>query len=258
MKWSIIAVIIAGCGHSASEPSDRIAKLESRLDKVTAALDQALGPPPPDPDKTYAVPITDEDPIEGPRDAKVTIVEGFDFLCPYCFLADPLVQQIRDKYPNDVRVVAKYLVVHGAPAASAGAYACAAAKQGKYSEMRQAMWSRLFTLEAGQPHAHADQIASLDAIASSVGVDPGKAAGDAQSCKKWIDESQRDLAAFGVHATPAFFVNGRPLRDRSFDGFDKLVTQELAKANHSDVAAADYYAKEIVGKGLHHVAGRFD
>src|SRR5678815_5300081 len=103
---------------SGLDRDDRLARVERRLDKVMATLDQALGPPEPEPGAMYAGPINEHDPIEGPRDAKVTIVEGYEFLCPYCYLVNPLVEKIRAKYPDDVRVVSKYLVIHGAPAAA--------------------------------------------------------------------------------------------------------------------------------------------
>jgi protein-disulfide isomerase len=236
---------------------DRLARVERRLDKVIATLDQALGPAEPDPASTYAVPINEQDPIEGPRDAKVTLVEGYEFLCPYCYMVNPLVEQIRAKYPNDVRVVSKYLVIHGAPAVTAGTYACAAAKQGKFTEMKTALWNRLWKTDNGRPEAQPEQAANLDAVATSLGLDHDRLAKDLEDCQAWLSSSQRDLAAVGIHGTPAFFVNGRPLRERSFAAFDKLVSEELAKANHSSVAAADYYEREIVGKGLHQVKSRF-
>jgi len=236
---------------------ERLARVEHRLDKVIAALDQALGPAEPDPASMYAVPINAQDPIEGPRDAKVTIVEGYEFLCPYCYLVNPLVEQIRAKYPNDVRVVSKYLVIHGAPAATAGTYACAAAKQGKFTEMKTALWSRLWKTDNGRPEVVPDQFASLDAVATSLGLDHDRLTRDLEGCQQWLQSSQRELAAVGIHGTPAFFVNGRPLRERSLAAFDKLVSEELAKANSSTVAAADYYDREIVGKGLSQIKSRF-
>jgi protein-disulfide isomerase len=235
----------------------RLARVERRLDKVIATLDKALGPAEPDPAATYAVPINEQDPIEGPRDAKVTIVEGYEFLCPFCYLVNPLVDQIRAKYPNDVRVVSKYLVIHGAPAATAGTHVCAAAKQGKFVEMKTALWSRLWKTENGRPQVQADQIEKLDEIVTSLGLDRVRLAKDVESCQQWLQSSQRELAAVGVNATPAFFVNGRPLRERSFEAFDKLVSEELAKANRVGLAGAEYYQREIVGKGLKEVKSRF-
>src|SRR5215831_3242556 len=37
-----------------------------------------------DPNTTYNLPVVDADLARGARAAKVTIVEGFDFGCPYC------------------------------------------------------------------------------------------------------------------------------------------------------------------------------
>jgi protein-disulfide isomerase len=236
---------------------ERLAHLERRLDKVVAALDQALGPAEPDPASTYAVPVDPQDPTEGPRDAKVTIVEAYEFLCPYCYMVNPLVEQIRAKYPNDVRVVSKYLVIHGAPAVTAGTYACAAAKQGKFTEMKTALWNHLWKTDSGQPQAQPDQVASLDAVAASLGLDHDKLARDREECQQWFASSQRELGAIGIHGTPSFLVNGRPLRERSLAAFDRLVSEELARANNSKVAAADYYDREIVAKGLKEVKSRF-
>jgi protein-disulfide isomerase len=279
MKLVLSTVLVAaiGCTTSpsklenvtvAAKPSDspapssldrdeRLARLERRLDKVVAALDQALGPAESDPASMYAVPINEQDPIEGPRDAKVTIVEGYEFLCPYCLLVNPLVEQIRAKYPNDVRVVSKYLVIHGAPAATAGTYACAAAKQGKFAEMKAALWSHLWKTENGRPEARPDEVANLDAVATTLGLDRDRLTADRNACQQWLQSGQRELTAVGVHGTPAFFVNGRPLRGNSFEAFDKLVSEELAKASNSGVAAADYYGRVVIANGLTAVKGRF-
>jgi protein-disulfide isomerase len=246
-----------GASPASAEPDDRLARLERRLDKVTKVLDQALGPPEPDASAMYAVPINEQDPIEGPRDAKVTVVEAYEFLCPYCFMVNPMVEQIRAKYPNDVRVVSKYLVIHGEPAATAGAYACAAGKQGKFSEMKAALWSNLWKTENGRPQAHPEEIAKLDAVADTLGLDRQRLTADLGTCKQWLQSGQRELSPVGVHATPSFFVNGRPLRDNSLAAFDKLVAEELDKASRSTVAAADYYSREVVAKGLTSVKSRF-
>jgi protein-disulfide isomerase len=123
--------------------------------------------------------------------------------------------------------------------------------------MKAALWSRLWKSENGRPQAQPDEVANLDAVATSLGLDHDKLVKDLEGCQQWLQSGQRELAAVGVNATPAFFVNGRPLRERSFAAFDKLVSEELAKANHSSVAAADYYEREILGKGLKQVKSRF-
>ncbi len=68
--------------------NDRMERIEKKLDALIAqgprgggaagAAAQRPQRPQPDPSKTYAVPI-DGDWFEGPADAKITLVEAFDF-----------------------------------------------------------------------------------------------------------------------------------------------------------------------------------
>ena len=243
---------------------DRLARIEKRLDKVVEILDGALPPSEPDPMATYSVPIDAVDPIEGPANAKVTIVEGFEFLCPYCFMVNPTVEQIIQKYPNDVRVVSKYLVIHGQPALLPGMTACAAAKQGKYSAMKAALWSHLFKLENGNPAIQRDQVekTAIDQMAKDVGLDMARLETDRKECQSWLTSSQQELQPLGANGTPAFFVNGRFLNGaQPFEKFDAVIQQELAKADKAiadGTAQADYYQKQIVAKGEKKVRGHFD
>lgn len=78
----------------------------------------------------------------GPANAKVTIVEFFDYNCGYCKRSTEWVNQTITKHPNDVRVIFKELPIldgrtkTSRPAAKA---ALAAHKQGKYLEMHTAL-----------------------------------------------------------------------------------------------------------------------
>ena len=55
----------------------------------------------------WKVPVAKDDPIKGPKDALVTIVEFSEFQCPYCKRVNPTLQQVIDKYKDDVRIVWK-------------------------------------------------------------------------------------------------------------------------------------------------------
>lgn len=247
------------------DPADRLARVERRLDKVIQTLEQALGPAEPEKDKVYAAPISAIDPVEGPADAKVTIVEAYEFMCPYCYMVNPVLEQLRQKYPKDVRIVAKYMVIHGQQALPPAMIACAAAKQGKYHEVKEALWSALFKMDNNRPAMQQDQLGmeNLRKVAVGAGLDAGKletelASGD---CQKWLQESVTSLRPLGVNGTPAFFVNGRFTGALPFEAFDALVKEELAKADKAiadGVAQGDYYEKVVVAKGLTKVRGRFE
>ena len=78
----------------------------------------------------------------GPADAKVTMVEFFDYNCTYCKKSTGWIQDVIKKHPKDVRVVFKELpILDGRTRTSRNAAkaAMAAQKQGKYMEMHLAL-----------------------------------------------------------------------------------------------------------------------
>jgi protein-disulfide isomerase len=264
----------SGSGDDATPPpaprtgttDERLARVEKQMDKVIETLNKVLPPNEPDPNTVYAVPVEAVDPQQGPKDAKVTIVEGFEFLCPYCYMVNPTVDQIMKLYPNDVRVVSKYLIIHGAPAIAPGLAACAAAKQGKYAEMKAALWDHLFKMDGQQPRVQPDQVApdNIEKIATDIGLDGAKLKTDMDSdaCQNWLRDSETDLKKVGANGTPAFYINGRFINGAlPLPEFEKVVQEELAKADKAiadGTKQADYYDKIVVGNGVKRVKGRFE
>jgi protein-disulfide isomerase len=242
---------------------DRLARVERKLQRVATELDRALGPAKPDPSTVYSVPISADDPVEGPADAKVTIVEAFEFLCPYCAMVNPTIDKIMQTYPKDVRIAYKYIVIHGQPAIAAAQIACAAHKQGKFTPVKAALWAGLFQIEEGRPKLQ-EQNANVDAmkkLAVSAGADAAKLDADLAGCNGWLQSSSNTLRPLAVNSTPSFFVNGRFIQTLDFAEFDAIIKEELAKADKAiadGVPQAEYYAREIVAKGAKQTKGRFE
>ena len=259
------AMEVRSPGPGGGTPEDRLARVERKVDKIAAALEQALGPAQPDPNTVYSVPISESDPVEGPADAKVTIVEAFEFLCPYCAVMNPTIDQILAKYPKDVRVVGKYVVIHGQPAVAAAAVACAANKQGKYTPVKSALWNALFKLEGEQAEVQ-PAMTNLDAmrkVAIDAGLDAGRLDKDLQdpSCQEWLMSSRKTLTPLGVNGTPSFFINGRFSHAMSPEGFDAAIKSAIATADKAiadGVPQAEYYQREVIAKGAKRAKGRFE
>lgn len=260
------ALTLAGCK---SEPSadSRLARLEQRVDKIVALLDKALPAPEADPTAIYSVPIAANDPTEGPADARITLVEGFEFACPYCFLAQPLLAQLRTRYPDDLRIVSKYYLIHGQPAVPAGLAACAAHKQGQFTTMKRAMWKKIFTIDpgSGDPQLAANELAAtaLLSTAGEAGLDLGQLRADMESedCRSWVQRGEADLQAVGAKGTPAFYLNGRALSDFDLTSIEAMIQAELRKADAvlaTGVRAADYYRIAVVERGLPRVKRHFE
>jgi len=275
-KLILLAVVVV----AACQPDNRDTKnLERKIDDLSKKLDQviarggagAAAPRParvePDRAKTYAVPV-EGDPVDGPPDAKVTLVKAYDYACPYCEKVRNTMDDLRKKYGNDLRIVFKQFVVHPQVATASALAVCAANKQGKFLQMDQLLWDKGFkvrqfdkdaTAEAGgQPQRCWESAAGCSVVlgfAQELGLNADKFKADMKGeCQALMQKDMRELQVLGVAATPAFFVNGRYLSGaQPIDQFVALIDEELKKANEKIQAgtpAASYYQQVILDKGL--------
>lgn len=171
----------------------------------------------------YDIPEND-DPVWGPEDAEITIVEFSDYECPYCRRWHVEVwPQIQEEYQGQVRLVYRdfpLTSIH-ANATPAAAAANCAGEQGFYWEFSE----RLFSMELGLSESAYEQ------YASELDLDMGAFTACLESGDQ-NEEIQADFefaANLGVRSTPTFFVNGIPLVGaQPFDVFQNVIEQELA------------------------------
>src|SRR5688572_22704563 len=69
--------------------------------------DKEKGQEPEEDKSVWKVPVFDDDPIKGPKDALVTIVEWSEFQCPFCKRVGETMAKITSTYKDDVRIVWK-------------------------------------------------------------------------------------------------------------------------------------------------------
>ena len=77
-------------------------------------------------------------PAGGNPKGDVTLVEFFDYRCPYCKQMEPTVEALLKHDPN-LRIVYKEWPILGPPSVFAAHVAFAAFKQGKYKQFHEAM-----------------------------------------------------------------------------------------------------------------------
>jgi len=225
----------------------RVGDIDTRLKKIESVLSDLLEEErEPDPNAVYAVPI-EGDPYDGAEHAKVTLVEGFEFACPYCAQSWPTLQQLLRDYAGDIKVVYKYYVVHQ-QAVAPGLAACAANQQGKFKAMAQLIWDKGF----GGGDLSVDKLAEL---AKEANLDLDAYGKDLQSetCMSWLKRNYAELNQLGVNGTPVFYVNGRYLSGaQPVANFKKLIDEELAKANKaiaSGTPVESLYEKLVLAPG---------
>jgi protein-disulfide isomerase len=173
--------------------------------------------------RRYDVP-EDDDPVLGPEDAPITIIEFSDYECPYCrkwhLEVWPLLQEA---YPDQIRLVYRDFPLtnihpNATPAASA---ANCAREQGFFWEFNEKLFSMEYPLNPSGYQAYAQELA-LDMTAFNECLDSGR----------FNDEVMADFeyaSNLGVSSTPTFFVNGIPVVGaQPFEAFSQLIDQELA------------------------------
>ena len=153
------------------------------------------------------------------------------------------------------------MIIHPDVATEAHKAGCAAAKQGKFGPFKTAFWEKAFLPYATARDPSKMGIDNIMALAKDAGLDPAKLKADMDSpdCKARIEQDLQELRKFNVNATPAFFINGKFVNGAlPKEGFKQIIDERLKVAEASGVSGADYYQKEVMGKGEKQFRSKLD
>ena len=136
-------------------------------------------------------------PVLGNLDGDVTVVEFFDYNCPYCRRAMDVVQGLLDDDP-DVRLVYREGPILGEGSVFAAKAALAAREQGKYEAFHWALMSM---------NGRAEE-ASVMRVAAEVGLDVDQLRRDmeAPEIQEHLVTSMNLAQSLGFNGTPSFVV----------------------------------------------------
>lgn len=161
---------------------------------------------------------TDADPVLGNPDGDVTVVEFFDYRCPYCHRAHEALAEVLAADPN-VRVVMKHLPILGPDSILAARAAVAAQAQGAFAPFHD----RVMTMTGGL------DVPRLLSVAEDLALDMERFARDMgdDSLMAPLDEGRALARQLGIGGTPAFVIG------------DRLIGGYVPAADlHSAIAAA--------------------
>lgn len=138
-------------------------------------------------------------PAFGNPDGDITIVEYFDYQCPYCRKVSPeLAKVVRDD--GHVRLVIKDWPIFGGPSIYAAHLALAAKYQGKFAEAYEALISLHEKLSEDK----------VDATLTAAGIDLARAKSDLAANSAAIEavlaRNQEQALGLGFNGTPAFII----------------------------------------------------
>lgn len=167
-----------------------------------------------------AVLLRPASPVLGPEDAKVTLVEFFDPSCEACRAFHPVLKQLRDEFPNDLRIVMRYAAFHQG-SDEAVAILEAARRQNLFEPV-------LNVLLETQPNWALHDGPNLD-IAWTAAAQAGLSIANrdietrAPGTVAILNQDRADIETLGVRATPTFFLQGQPLNVESFNALISAV-----------------------------------
>jgi protein-disulfide isomerase len=143
--------------------------------------------------------LTDDpdSPIGGNPDGDVTVVEFFDYQCPYCRAVAPDLNRLVDG-DDGVRVVYKEFPILGPVSHYAARAALAAHRQGRYEPFHHTLMS--------EPDRLSEE--RVLAIAGDVGLDLDRLHRDMDDPEigAALERTRQLAAALGINGTPAFVV----------------------------------------------------
>jgi protein-disulfide isomerase len=136
-------------------------------------------------------------PVGGNPRGDVTIVEFFDYRCPYCKGVLPSLQTLL-KEDRNLRFIYKEIPVLGPESVVAARAALAAQRQGKYEAFHAAMMGTKGQITEG----------TVDQVAGSVGLDVDRLKQDmaAPEIERALRANLALAHALNIHGTPGFII----------------------------------------------------
>ncbi len=136
----------------------------------------------------------------GPANAAVTLVEFYDYNCPYCKVSVTWMSKlVRER--KDVRLIFVDFPILGPTSQEAAMAAVASAKQGKSLQFHQELMGTKGRLSSD----------AINQAARKVGIDVSRLRRDMNdpAIAKLLEDNRSRAVAAGVEGTPTFMLNGQ-------------------------------------------------
>jgi protein-disulfide isomerase len=246
-RLALAGCVLAGCAAARPAPVTSTAPASTA---VPPAAPPAAAPAPPPAEalrvargdaERYRVPVTEAQPVLGPADAPVTIVEWADYQCPFSARVEATLADLMRAHPGEIRRVWRNnpLPFHRDAQLAAELAVEAYAQRGP--EVFWRLHETLFAHQSALPRA------DLETYAAEMGLDMTKVrwALDGSTRRNAVAADQELGRSLGATGTPAFFINGRFVSGaQPLSVFETIVADEVARASlltQLGVAHAELY-----------------
>jgi protein-disulfide isomerase len=155
---------------------------------------------------------------KGAAQPQVTLVEFYDYACPYCKASNPHLDRLVSE-DKGLRIVYRELPILGPDSLTAARVSLAASKAGHFAQFHDALWA------AGRPAA--DTIAAAAQSAGVAPTPPSDPLIEAELKRNFTLAGQ-----LGATGTPLFVVGDRVLNGAvGYDALKQAIAEARAKAS---------------------------
>ena len=168
-----------------------------------------------------------DDHLSGNIAGSVVLIEYADFQCPACVAFAPIVEQLKQDFPNDLLVITRHFPLTSihTNALEAAVAAEAAGRQGAFDGMHDLLFAR-----QQQWNTLADPGAFFESLATELGLNLTQFRGDVVDTAL-VDRVNRDLTdagSLGLNSTPSFFLGGAAIDNPSSQAnFNSTIQSEV-------------------------------
>ncbi len=174
--------------------------------------------------RILGIPISSYNPIIGPKDAPITIIEFTDFQCPFCKRASQTMDELMDLYPDKIRLVFRNL-----PLSSIHKESMNAAKAAMAANRQGMFWPYHDMLFDSSPNLNRRLYIK---IAQDLELDINRFKKDMKSddINKQLQNDIKTAKKFGINVTPVFVINGVLVKGaRPIEFFKKIIEKLLTE-----------------------------
>jgi protein-disulfide isomerase len=161
--------------------------------------------------------------------APVTIIEFFDYQCPFCLRTNPAIEEAIKNHPGKVRLVLKHLPLSIHPDSPLAHQAVlAAGEQGRFWEMHDLLFANQSKIKLPDLLLYAQQL-HLDVPRFQKALESGR-------FRHVLDDDRAMAHGLGISATPTFFINGKSFVGQlSVDNLNSVIDEILNPGNSAAI-----------------------
>jgi protein-disulfide isomerase len=154
---------------------------------------------------------------KGASKPDVTLVEFFDYACPYCKASNPALEQLL-KEDKGLRIVYRELPILGPNSVTAARLSLEASKAGRFAQFHDALWA------AGRPNAE-----TIASASEAAGISPTPR--QIPDVEAELKKNYELAGALGATGTPLFIVGDRVFNSAvGYDELKKAIADARAKS----------------------------